>query len=328
MKLTALNNRQLRQTSNKQNKQNKQQNVNFKGYSDTIVKMWQIIDSSRGIQFTVEDMLGTNFPRTISGAMSGYEYTGKINWPYLWQEGIREFLTGPTMTLAPIGILAAITKFAGKSSNVHKDNIINLSHLTGQLGKEPLTEETFRKEFTKTAVSDILTQSTLKDAEKSDVEELTGAILDYYSASKSAKTKQEKNAVKTMLSGIDSTFERILKLRKDSYKDTDFQTVTYSTIGNKTGKASFTNYVDYIKAYADDFVKENKNKDGLINLSEKAVKEFKDVRCGGRVLTVISMILGTGVIMSFIPKLYTLASGGVNPGGKAFYDEAAKREGK
>ena len=41
-----------------------------------------------------------------------------------------------------------------------------------------------------------------------------------------------------------------------------------------------------------------------------------------------AMIFLTGYIMSFIPKLYTLASGGINPAGKAIYAEAEKREGK
>ena len=58
------------------------------------------------------------------------------------------------------------------------------------------------------------------------------------------------------------------------------------------------------------------------------VTKFRDNWCGKRIGTVGALIFLTGFIMSFIPKLYTLASGGINPGGKAIYDEAAKREGK
>ena len=139
MKLTAIGNQQIRQKNTNNNQNNK--NVQFKGLTDTLVRTWEIIDGSRGIQFTVEDMLGTNIPRTYSGAMSGYEYTGKINWPYFWQEGIREFLTGPTMTCAPIAILALITKMSGKTASTHKENIVNLSYLAGKLKETELEEE-------------------------------------------------------------------------------------------------------------------------------------------------------------------------------------------
>ena len=104
-------------------------NPNFKGGADFLVNAWRFIDSSRGIQFTVEDMLGTNFPRTYKGAMAGYKYTGKVNVPALLQEAVREFLTGPTMTAAPVLILSIACKLSGKTANTHAKNIMNLSHL-------------------------------------------------------------------------------------------------------------------------------------------------------------------------------------------------------
>ena len=44
-------------------------------------------------------------------------------------------------------------------------------------------------------------------------------------------------------------------------------------------------------------------------------------------MTLASMIFLTGVIMSFIPKLYTLVSGTVNPNASAIYNEAEKKGG-
>ena len=66
----------------------------------------------------------------------------------------------------------------------------------------------------------------------------------------------------------------------------------------------------------------------MINLADEAINNFKNNWCGKRVFTVGAMIFLTGYIMSFIPKLYTLASGGTNPAGAAIYDEAQKREAK
>ena len=70
------------------------------------------------------------------------------------------------------------------------------------------------------------------------------------------------------------------------------------------------------------------NKEGIVDLASDTSTKFRDVWSAKRLGVVGALIIGTGFIMSFIPKLYTLASGGINPGGKAIYDEAAKREGK
>ncbi|MBQ4646259.1 MAG: hypothetical protein IJB79_02810 [Candidatus Gastranaerophilales bacterium] len=350
MKLTAVNNRQIRQNNNN-NKQNSR-NIQFKGLTDTLIKTWEIIDSSRGIQFTVEDMLGTNIPRTYSGAMSGYEYSHEINWPYLWQEGIREFLTGPTMTCAPIALLALITKKSGKTANTHKENIVNLSYLANNIKqKEGLDAETFTNTFVKDVVKDAISKTTQTEAVNEDVDALTELIVEYAKQTKTEKeehgfkafvskikgffdrktrmeNKAKKESIKEALEKTQEKFEEIIKTRKQSFDDTDFGVVKYSINESETGAQSFKNYVKYISAYAEDYTKANKADDGIINLATEAIDKFRNVWTMKRLGTIGALIFGTGFIMSFIPKLYTLASGGVNPGGKAIYDEAAKREGK
>ena len=117
MKLTAVNN-----TTNRDNDNNRRVNNNqsFRGAADTLVRFWQFVDNGgRAMQFTVEDMFGTNLPRTYKGAMAGYKYTGKVNVPALLQEAIREFLTGPTMCIAPMLILSLVTKMSGKTADTH-----------------------------------------------------------------------------------------------------------------------------------------------------------------------------------------------------------------
>ena len=362
MKLNAVNANTTRQNKqniniNTNNKQNK--NVNFKGFTDTLVKTWEIIDGSRGIQFTVEDMLGTNIPRTYSGAMSGYEYTGEINWPYLLQEGIREFLTGPTMTCAPIAILALITKASGKTANTHKENIVNLSYLASQLKPEQdLDEESFTKEFIKKVTQDTLEKTINSDPraekvaiEEADVDELSNLIIKYTQQTKpennetgfkgilenikgffdkttKSQNKQKNIEAKNIIAQTQEKFEDIVKKQKTSFKDTDFGVAKYSVSNTQTGATAFENYVKYIGAYVNDYAKANKDKEGLINLAQETIVKFRDSWSAKRLGTIGAMIIGTGFIMSFIPKLYTLASGGINPGGKAIYDEAAKRESK
>lgn len=332
MKLEAINNINV----NRQNKRNTNNNKNstnnmaFKGFADSATAFWNIVDKGgRGIQFTVEDMLGTNFPRTIKGGASGYKYTGKINVAALAQEAIREFLTGPIMTATPFAIIHFATKAAGKTANTHKKNIENLSYLAGQIDKTPVSPELFEKNFTTKVVEDMLTQSTGKTANKEDVGTLCNGILQYSKLNKIAKkTKAEKNEAKNVLANLQETFESIVKSNCDNYTGVDFKTAKFSSGKNAIGSAKFSTYVDFINAFSEDYIKANKTQDNVIDLAEKTIDSFKKNWVGKRILTIISMIGITGVILSVVPKLYTLASGKDNPNGKAIYAEAQKRGNK
>ena len=335
MKLTAVNNITTRQNINnrKNNNQNTvtklNNNVNFKGIADFATVFWNFVDKGgRGLQFTVEDMFGTNFPRTYQGAMAGYEYTHEINWAYLTQEGIREFLTGPTMTLAPIGILALVTKLKGDSANIHRKNISNLSHLADQLPKKNIDKETFKNSFIRLTAQDMLEKTTDKVADKSSVDTLIEGITKYGEQIKAAKTRTQKKQAKETLKNLGATFESIIKSSKDDLSNTSFQTVKYSTKNNQVGTTNFQNYVKYINAYIEDYAKANTGKDGFVNLAKDAIHQFENSARIKRAGTMAAMIFLTGYIMSFIPKLYTFFSGSTNPAGKAIYAEAQKREGK
>lgn len=331
MKLEAISNIKV----NRQNKNNKTVNnnnlnnnnkVTFTGFADSATAFWNFVDKGgRGLQFTVEDMFGTNFPRSIKGAMSGYKYTGKINVSAFAQEVIREFLTGPIMTAAPIAIIHLATKATGKTANTHRKNIVNLSYLAEQLDKNQASPEIFEKNFIIKAVEDMLAQSTGKIANKKDIDTLSEGILEYSKLGKIAKTKAQKKEAKNVLANLQETFETIVKSNCDNYKGIDFKAAKYSTYNGKVGSTKFDAYVDFINAFIEDYIKTNKTKDNVIDLAEKNIDNFKKNWVGKRILTIVSMLGITGMILSLVPKLYTFASGKDNPNGKAIYAEAQKR---
>ena len=332
MKLTAVSNDTIKQNKTNKNNNNKSNNnVHFKGFADSAVVMWDLIDKGgRALQFTVEDMFGTNFPRTYKGAMSGYKYTGKVNIPSLLQEGIREFLTGPIMSVSPFAILAIATALGGKSANTHVKNIDNLSYLMQNV-KSAADTEAFKDDYFKKIVTDML-EKTLdtKQVKDDDVKELFDGIKNYdniiSTATKETK-KESKRKAKEALNNLQNSFENIIKRSRDTFDGTDFKTAVFSLSENKTATTNFENYIQYASAYANDYIKQNKTKDG-IDLAEQTINAFKKNWMGKRVLTIISMIALTGVIMSIIPKLYTLASGKKNPDTKVFTDVAKEREAK
>ena len=74
MKITSSNN-YIQPKNN-----NKNSNPNFKGLTEGAVNFWQIVDNGgRALQFTVEDMTGTNIPRSIKGLLAGKKYTGHVS---------------------------------------------------------------------------------------------------------------------------------------------------------------------------------------------------------------------------------------------------------
>ncbi|MBQ8635246.1 hypothetical protein IJX73_01735 [bacterium] len=332
MKLNAINNTNVNRQNKIDNKKNNKaynNNQNFCGIADSATVFWNFVDAGgRGLQFTVEDMLGTNIPRTYKGAMSGYKYTGKINIPSLLQEAIREFLTGPIMTIAPIAILNAATRMTGKTADTHRANIENLSYLAGQLPKEENTPEVFKEKFIKKSVEDLLEQTISKTPDKASVETLSEGILNYGELASKAKTKPEKKAAKEALAELQTTFESIVKSQKENFNGRDLQKARYSTYNGKNGTTAFSNYVSYITNYANDYIRTNTTKSNTIDLAEKTINAFQTSWLGKRGLVIGSMIGLTGVALSVIPKLYTFASGKDNPTGKEIYAEAERRGGK
>ena len=65
-------------------------------------------------------------------------------------------------------------------------------------------------------------------------------------------------------------------------------------------------------------------KNGASKVTNEAVQNFKSGWLAKRMGIIAAMIGVTGFAMSYIPKLYTKASGNVNPNAKEIYKEAEK----
>lgn len=336
MKLTSVN-----YTTNANNNYRKNNQAFKGGVVDGLVKFWQFVDNGgRAIQFTVEDGLGTNFPRTYKGAMAGYKYTHKINIPALLQEGIREFLTGPTMCIVPWAIISASMKHFNKTSDTHIENIRNLSSIMETVPSGEAKD--VQRSFFENAATDMLqktsgqsvqtlseTTKTLEEnaLTKDDVKTLTDKFVDYANALKNEaglKGKDLKKATSEAQQSLGQTFETIIKRTKREYEGSSFLGVSYSKDiknNSQTGSTGFKNYANYIVNYMQDFAKSN-TQDGKINVSKETVDKFKNFNVAKRSLIVASMFFVTGFAMSFIPKIYTFFSGSINPNATAIYDEA------
>ncbi len=342
----STNNKQdYRNTNNNQTKLQKNtpskanQKVAFTGGAgsplDAFVKFWQVVDQGgRALQFTVEDMFGTNFPRSYKGLTAGKKYTGKYNWVAFAQEAIREFLTGPTMTFFPVIALAFSKHQFGQSANIRNENVNNLSHLLNGVN-EGTVQEVSENFLTK--VSKDLLDKTLDSAKDSKVteaenKELATKLKEYLEVfntvnnTKGEAKKLAKTNLKEKETAAFKTFEDIIKKNKADFADTNFQTVKYSISDTATGSADFKEYIDYAASYIHDYVKQNTADGGIVKTNSNLINGFKNNLTGKRLFTMFNMIILTGLLMRQIPKLYTKATGKVNPNAVNIYNEASNRK--
>ncbi|MBQ8847698.1 MAG: hypothetical protein IJ003_01995 [Candidatus Gastranaerophilales bacterium] len=322
MKISSVKN-----VENNQNKayNNKKQNTSFKGVADGLVKFWEFVDNGgRALSFTVEDMCGTNLPRTYKGATAGYKYTGKINVPALIQEAIREFLTGPLMCLVPIVVLKTAKSNMGGTSDTHIENIKNLSTIAQNVDGD-LTKASFYK----ATVEDMLERTVAQDGYKAnskDVKALTDSLEEL--ANLKGTKKEIKKAKANIIDNMQQTFSRIVKQSKTQYNGDDFLTASYSvakSAGKTTeiGSTGFKNYVGYISSYAQDLFKKA---DSAGIVAKDSIKSFRNSWYGKRIGVIASMIGITAAIMTTVPKIYTKASGKINPNASAIYDAANNKK--
>lgn len=318
MKLSAVRNFQYEPSINNA-KTKKQNDPSFKGgFANACVNFWRFVDNGgRALQFTVEDCTETNIPRSIRGAVAGYQYTKKINVLGFLQEAVREFLTGPTMCVTPVAILTLATKLSGKTSNTHVENIRNLSYITSQIKAE--NADTFKNSFFTKTIEDMLNKSTGKDVKAEDVSYLVEKLKSYNSTTDKKKSKQ-------ILEELNNLFQSIVKRDVENYNGIDFANAKYSITKEKTGETNFKNYMGYVSSWADDFGLAITKK-GSNAFDNKNISLFKNSWIGRRLFVISGMIGITGILMSFIPKIYTKVSGRVNPNASAIYDEAKKNEG-
>ena len=139
----------------------KKSDTSFTGVTDGLIKFWEGVDrGGLAASFTVQDMLGTNIPRTWAARNVGKEYTGKNNWVAVMENGLREFLTGPSMFVVPGAVLYGSMKYAGKAngvpvqtikdfSNIISNNIDKIDTSSIEKFKETFYSNVLNKAFTK-----------------------------------------------------------------------------------------------------------------------------------------------------------------------------------
>lgn len=331
--------------------------VSFKGVDPTtcLIDFWAAI--ARGgmaASFTVQDMLGTNFPRTFAALDRNKDITGKNNYKAAVEVAIREFTTGPSMFIIPALVLAGASRYSGEANKVPVDNIAIFSDIMkGSINN--LSDNQFRDIDFQTLSKDELKNASLdikrtfyKDVFEnifSQFDNTTGINVDEYvelmlRAEDPATPKRNffmsmfnKRIIKDG-NPVDAKDEILSQLNTKFVADKKSHTQGWgdfltAKIVPGTKPVKISDIADDMKNYSNDFVKQylsaqskNVGSNGRM-LVEKFVDNFRDARIGSRFITNVMMVVATGLFMSIIPKLYTRNK--TNPETDAIYAQVNKQ---
>ena len=304
--------------NNNYSRKNPAANTSFTGVTDGLIKFWEGVDrGGLAASFTVQDMLGTNIPRTWAARNVGKEYTGKNNWTAVLENGLREFLTGPSMFVVPGAVLYGSMRYAGKANGVPVQTIKDFGDIVSQnLDKiDTSSVEKFKETFYRGVLDKAVNNF---DAKKQTVD-VASYVSDILRMEKAPKKglinniagKSMPDSREEILQGIVNTFVRDKKANTKGYPNFLTALITDAKDVKAAAKHEIPidDLIDRMGKFSDDFYK-TLQKSGS-SLSEDFVKSFTNKRMGGRFATNIAMGIFTALAMWFIPRIYTI--GKTNP---------------
>lgn len=321
----------------------------FKGLDPTtsLIDFWAAI--ARGgvaASFTVQDMLGTNFPRTYAALDRNKDITGKNNYKAAVEVAIREFTTGPSMFIIPAIVLAGASRFSGTANRVPVDNIAafsdimkgtinNLSQNEFKDGFKNMSADeakeacnTIKQAFYKDVFTNIFDNYKVNN-EPVDIDEYVKLMMqaehpntpkrNFFQSMFNKRVKvlgREVDSKDEIISKLSTKFVADKKARTDGWGD-----FLKAKVGNKEWKID--DIVTDLKNYSDDFAKQyisaqrKDTKAASKIIASKFIDNFKDNRIATRFITNVAMVVATSLFMCIIPKLYTRNA--TNPETDAIY---------
>lgn len=283
-----------------------------------LVKFWEAVErGGLAASFTIQDMLGTNIPRTWAAKNVGKDITGKNNWGAVLENALREFLTGPSMFVIPGVVLAASSKMGGKSHAVPVQTIKDFGDIISNSDIDMTTKEAFKRSFYKGVLEkafynfDGIEKGKALSSYGIDVDDYIDKILKMENAKSKGLFNNIKNvpmpdSKEDILDDIINTFVKNKKANTTGYPDFLNALISDSkyTNNSKNLEVRFSSIIERMGEYSDDFFKAFQRSG-----KEKAadfVEQFGKMRMGGRFATNIAMGVFTAGFMWFIPKIYTV----------------------
>lgn len=310
--------------------------VSFSGVKNGVSGFFEKMGTNFFLQFMIVDTLSMIIPRVVIGLNRDKEKTGKLNIKAGAEEAGRELLSGPSMGIIPMGILAVVSHFA-PASHMHTDTLSALTqNMSGVVNDikdvKELKSENLNKRLAERMFEDAFgddKQFKFNNESKSVLKSRFVALLE---EAPSLNSKMFRNKeYKAKASEFESLVKEIYNLNT-IIQPSDTNTIKLSLtkqVNNKevkvfNGVASkdfFKDFKNYSKDIVDKFTKANpgnvsldKGKSYLVEFLNKMQKSRTKIK----VSTVIAAFFAVGLFLINLPKLYQ--RGKISPA-----QESAKR---
>jgi len=291
----------------------------FRGGADSLIRFWDVIERGGWVgNFMLQDVGGNNIPRIAISLNRNKEELGHLNYAAGGEALIREALSGPSMVVVPLGVMALSTRLAGETTKIPMKNIADFSEIMKStlkgVGEGAKTDTGALRKAFYTNVLDAMGEHSLGGNKDFTTEALTK--ITEIESMKLPKTnifkrffdkpfKKAKKAKKQAVSNLQEAFANFKQQRVPHGED--FLSAKIAAKGKET---VFTDFTTQMKGYFDDFAKKGlkAGEDGTITLPKGVdtfADKFKNLRTGQRFITGIAMTGLMMAVLSIIPKLYS-----------------------
>lgn len=275
-------------------------------------------------EFLILDLLGMITPRTLQALDRNKEEIGHLNFKAGIEEFVREIMSGPPMTIIPLGLMAIATKITGPSVFLPMTQIKQFNKFaqqtSEQLGEQAFNAKTYKNTFIRNALDDALASHKKNLGSKVVNEHIDNIIADFEKLNEKTLEHKNKSFFKRLISrktfrrmrdGIEKNIQNKISELNIKNGAVDSSKIIYS--GENAHKVSVGNFLKDIKKYSKDitsklskFAPKMEEKVGKLAKEEllKETKELSSIMKGGRTLLNLLAIGGVGLYSLYIPKLY------------------------
>lgn len=306
----------------------------FKGLGDGVVALMDGVE--RGgltTSFIIQDVCGSCLPRTYTGLHRNEDITGELNYTEAKEVALREFITGPSMFVIPIGLLYGLKKGIGKALDVPMKHIDGFSKILSQnpnivTASTVKNPQQFKSAYYKEIFKNILSTSIdgmPKDEVEKTADDFAKSLVEIEKAkSKGLFNNIRNKAVAGSKEDLTSALvEKFVALNKGANKNAtaDFFVASLSNGKDVTG-AKISKTLGLITNYTDDVLKRMDKK--LTNFDTNSVTDFVEnfskTRIGGRFVLNLGLLASVIGFCSVVPKFYMQSK--TFPGKKGLEDNS------
>lgn len=297
-------------------------NTSFKGvwnHIGTVNKnlMERIEKGGFFAEFCIMDMCGLVLPRVYQGFQRNKEELGHLNYQAGAEEFLREFITGPSLFLIPIGAVVLAGRLLGKATQINSKLLTQFSDTFKSMDEKHATfdVEKTRKSFASKLFDKFIAGGEGRKAlpKGTDVKELEAYKLDFVkqitaNLDTKLKIKDKGLAIKgfeELIANINTSHfarENTLAISVGKEKDAIHTTARDLFLD---ARKYMEDVIPSAKATFDDLFA--KGKELSKNLFDETITKITDVRRNGRKLLCLGGSAALAGFLCVIPKLYQLS---------------------